>query len=401
MITHEASFFQGNRQQLATALQGGLVVLTAYDEMQRRADWAFGFEQEGNFWYLSGIVAPRWKLVHDGVRHYTWLVRPTVNEVERIFNGEADSRALERSSGADEVIDEADFEPLLRQLKRTHSTVYTVTPAPANRYSFVQNPAHKNLTRLLERTFPAVNDCHKEIARLRAIKQPNEIKAITRAVKLTVDAFEALHEQLATCRYEYQVEAIASQLFRHSGATHAYDPIIAAGGNACTLHYLANASRIRKGQLVLCDIGASVDGYAADITRTYGYGETSARASAVLTVLAQAHRDIIRLITPGKPFAAYLEEADQIMAAALRSLGLKGDDDRELVYTYMPHAISHGLGIDVHDSLGGYKAFQPGMVLTVEPGIYLPDEAIGTRIEDDILVTGTGTKVLSARLASI
>lgn len=218
-------------------------------------------------------------------------------------------------------------------------------------------------------------------------------------MKLTVAAFESLHTQLTDCTYEYEVEAVATGLFRAAGATHAYDPIVAAGKNACTLHYVANNTRLRKGQLVLCDIGAQVDGYAADITRTYVYGTVSARRQAVLAALSDAQAAIIGLIKPGVPFKTYLEETDHIMARALTSLGLKGATERDLVYEYMPHAVSHGLGIDVHDSLGGFTEFQPGMVLTVEPGIYLADETIGTRIEDDVLVTDKGHRVLSGKLA--
>lgn len=399
-MAHDVSFFRANRAGLATELEGGLIVLTGYAEMQRRADQAFLFEQESNFWYLTGISAPNWKVVYDGLRHHTWLVRPKLSEVERIFSGEADSTALREQSGADEVIDEADLEQLLRQLKRTHGAAYTITPEPADRYSFVQNPAPKQLTRLLERNFPSVNDCKAEIARLRAIKQPNEIQAIERAVKLTVEAFESIHDTFDSVRYEYDIEAVATNIFRRNGVYHAYDPIVGTGKNACTLHYIANHDRLRKKQLVLCDIGASYDGYAADITRTYAYGEITKRQQAVMDALAQAQKAIIRLIKPEVTFVSYIEQTDQIMAEALRSLGFSGDDTRDLVYRYMPHAVSHGLGIDVHDSLGGYKEFRPGMVLTVEPGIYLHDEAIGTRIEDDILVTESGHRVLSARLAS-
>lgn len=399
-MMHDASFFADNRGKLAKKLEGGLVVVTANSEMQRRADMSHAFEQEANFWYLSGIEVSRWKLIHDGIRHHTWLVRPSISEIERVFDGESDAEILRQLAGADEIVDEADMEQLLRQLKRTHSTVYTVKPEAADKYRFVQNPAKKQLNRILERIFPAVVDCSKQIASQRTIKQPNEIKAIERAVRLTVNAFEAIHDQLQICQYEYQVEAIATGLFRQNAAVHAYDPIVGAGKNACTLHYVANRDRLRKKQLVLCDIGASYGGYAADITRTYAYGEVSKRASTVLDTLAQVQREIIRLIRPGVSFESYQQSTVDIMASALDSLGLTDDTPQELVARYMPHAVSHGLGIDVHDAIAGYREFAPGMVLTVEPGIYVPSEAIGTRIEDDILVTDTGHRVLSSKLAS-
>lgn len=399
-MAHQAEFFQGNRSRLAEAIKGGLVVVTGHEEMQRTLDQAFTFEQEANFWYLSGIDVPRWKLVYDGTRNHTWLVRPVVDEVERIFSGEVDPKELLKKSGADEIIDAADLEQLLRQLHRKHSTVYTIAPIAAERYTFVQNPAPKQLHKMLDRVFTSVIDCTKELATLRAIKQPNEIKAMKRAIDLTVDAFTLLYNSLDQCKHEYEVEAVVTHRFRQNNAYHAYDPIVAVGKNACTLHYIKNDMSLRKGQLLLCDIGATYDGYAADITRTYAYGNPTARQTAVLGVLAKAQAKIIKFIKPGVSFASYIEDSDRIIAESLREIGFTGDSDRELVSEYMPHAISHGLGIDVHDSLGGYKEFVPGMVLTVEPGIYIPRESIGARIEDDILVTERGHQNLSSKLPS-
>jgi len=139
-----------------------------------------------------------------------------------------------------------------------------------------------------------------------------------------------------------------------------------------------------------------VGGYAADITRTYAIGTPSRREKDVHAEVEQAHQAIIDLIKPETSVKEYMAAVDDIMKQALRNLNLlKTPDDFR---RYFPHAISHGLGIDVHDSLGGFKAFQPGMVLTVEPGIYIPEEGIGVRIEDDILVTKDGNKNLSAAL---
>jgi Xaa-Pro aminopeptidase len=197
--------------------------------------------------------------------------------------------------------------------------------------------------------------------------------------------------------HEYMVEAEFSHYFRSRGATgHAYEPIVASGKNACTLHHIDNAAEVKNNALLLIDIGASVDGYPADITRTYAVGKPNDRQKAVYTAVETAHYQIIDLLKPGLKVKDYSDRVDEIMKKALDSLGLlkKESDYRR----YFPHAVSHGLGIDVHDSLGGPEVFVAGMVLTVEPGIYIPEEGIGVRIEDDILITKTGHENLSAAL---
>ncbi|MBC7565055.1 M24 family metallopeptidase, partial [Candidatus Saccharibacteria bacterium] len=150
------------------------------------------------------------------------------------------------------------------------------------------------------------------------------------------------------------------------------------------------------GEFVLLDIGARLNGYPADITRTYAHGDVSDRHKAVHLAVETAHHKIIALLKPGLNVKDYFHKVDKIMLVALHDLGLlKVEEDYR---KYFPHSISHGLGIDVHDSLGGPEAFQPGMVLTVEPGIYIPEEGIGVRIEDDILITENGHENLSAGL---
>jgi Xaa-Pro aminopeptidase len=151
----------------------------------------------------------------------------------------------------------------------------------------------------------------------------------------------------------------------------------------------------------LLDIGARAGGYAADITRTYAYGEPTKRQIEVHAAVRDAQQQIIQLIQPNVTVEQYQREVDTIMADALLRIGLMSNrDDTENYHKYFPHAISHGLGVDVHDSLGSPKYLLPGMVLTVEPGIYIPEEGIGVRIEDDILVTSSGNENMSRRLST-
>lgn len=287
----------------------------------------------------------------------------------------------------------------MRDASKKHSVVYALGESPmSDYYDFVQNPAQKQLWKTLERIFQKVADCQREIAKLRAIKQPEEIKAMQRAINLTTKGFELVHEKLPQFSYEYQIEAEFTHLFRGEGAKgHAYDPIIASGAHACTLHYAQNQAKLKNG-LLLMDVGARVDGYAADITRTYAIGEPTKRQVAVHKAVESAQQQIISLLKPGIELRAYLNQVDDIMQKAIASLDLfhQADDYRR----YFPHAISHGLGVDVHDALGTPRVLEAGMVLTVEPGIYILEEGIGVRIEDDILITEKSHRNLSQKLAT-
>lgn len=385
------------------ALHGGIVVVGAYTKMQRGNDAAFTFEQEANFWWLTGIEVADWQLIIDGTRNKSWLVAPEVSGSHEIFDGSLDSEEAKKISGVDTVISRNEGASLLRDLAKKHSVVYTIGEHPhAEYFDFSLNPAPKKIHELLERTFNSVQDCRKELSQLRAIKQPEEITRIKKAIMLTTNAFEEYKKRLDDMQYEYEVEAYFSHYFRSRGAKgHAYDPIVAGDKNACTLHYVANDARLKKRELLLLDIGARVEGYAADITRTYAFGEPTKRQRAVHEAVKTAQLRIIKLLKPELSIEHYQREVDTIMTDALLSLGLmKSVADQDNYRRYFPHAISHGLGVDVHDSLGAPRTLRPHMVLTVEPGIYIPEEGIGVRIEDDILITPTGHKNLSARLST-
>lgn len=377
--------------------------MSAYNQMQRSNDMAFHFEQEANFWWLTGIDYPDWWLIIDGTRDKSWLVAPHVSQSHEIFDGSLSAERAKEMSGVSSVIGQDEAQSLLRDLSKKHSVVYALGEQPhAEHLDFVLNPAIKSIREQAGRLFATVQDCRKELAQLRAIKQPDEIVAMKDAITVTIEGFETVKAKLASVNYEYEIEAEFNYYFRTHGANgHAYDPIVAAGSNACTLHYVANSEKLKKRQLVLLDVGAKSGGYAADITRTYAYGEPTKRQIEVHAAVQAAQREIISLIQPNLSVEQYQRDVDKIMTAALLQLGLmSGREDLESYHKYFPHAISHGLGVDVHDSLGAPKYLQPGMVLTVEPGVYIPEEGVGVRIEDDILVTASGNSNLSKRLST-
>lgn len=398
--TVSAAFFTANRQKLAQKVKGGIVIVSGYGEMQRSNDIAFDFEQEASFWYLTGISAPDWWLIGDSGRDKWWLVAPKLSDVQEVFDGGVSADEAKKISGIDEVIDGTEALNVLRQLRRKHAMAYICDAPPySDRFEFTLNPLPRTVKGIAERHFATLQDCRGHIARLRAIKQPEELELMKKAINLTVDAFKQVREKFQSYSWEYEIEADFTHFFRSRGAKgHAYDPIIAGGERACTMHYDQNQARLHKRSLVLMDIGASWGGYVADITRTYAYGELSKRQQEVHAAVVEAQQQIIALCRPGVSVQKYHEQSNEIMAEVLRQLGLMTGDDEDALYKYFPHAISHGLGIDVHDSLGKPIEFLPGMVVTVEPGIYIPKEKLGVRIEDDILIGENGPINLSAKL---
>ncbi len=396
----DSSFCTHNRERVYDELKGGVLAVSAYTQMQRGNDAAAHFEQEANFWYLTGVDYPDWWLLMDAKRRRSWLVAPTIEERHQIFDGSLTMDDAQKISGVEEVIDYQEADNWLRQAARSHPLAYTVdVPPHADQFGFTLNPAAHAMRARLERTFSKVEDFRPEMAKIRAIKQAVEIAMMQSAIDLTVKSFAEVYKKLASYRHEYEVEADFTASFRRAGAEgHAYDPIVAAGANACTLHYTHNNSKLKKGELLLIDIGARHHGYAADITRTYALGKPTKRQQAVHEAVREAQQRIIALIVPNMPLEEYQKQVDSIMKEALMSLGLIKSADDPAYRTYFPHSIGHGLGVDVHDSLGQPRILQPGMVMTVEPGIYIPEEGIGVRIEDNILVTDTGHKNLSAKL---
>ncbi len=388
------------RQDLCSIFSDKIAVFTAHAAVQKNADTAYAYEQESNFFWLTGITEQGWQLIVDGFTKKAWLVAPDVSEQQRIFDGSLSYDDARSVSGVEEVVSVDEGANILDELAKSCDTVWSLDEHPhADHFEFIVNPAPAILWERLSGIFTEVKGARELLSRRRAIKSTEEVRLIQQAINSTVDAFSSIHENINSLRSEYEIEAEFNYSFTKSGTQgHAYDPIVASAANACTLHYGKNKDQLPENGLVLLDVGVRVGGYAADITRTYAVGTPTQRQIAVHAAVQKAHFSIIDLLTPGLGVREYHDRVDEIMKEALRSLDLlhSEDDYRK----YFPHAISHGLGVDVHDSLGKPDALQPGMILTVEPGIYIPEEGIGVRIEDDILITETGNRNLSAALST-
>lgn len=397
------NFYQHNRARLLEACgPESLIIICGGHEVQSTNDMTYSFLQDASFLWLTGVTLPGWKVVIDGKSKKEWLIAPTKSEGEIVFSGAADYKSISAQAGVTEVVYGEGVEALMGELSEKYSEVYTIRDDPyAQHINFLANPSERANNEWLAQYFTHTINCRAQLYTLRAIKQDDEIAVMQRAVDITVNAFTAAKRAIATVTSENELEAEFTYAFRKQQAMHAYEPIVAAGKNGVTLHYTDNNAPLPKNGLIVIDIGASFGGYAADITRTYAIGEPTERERAIHRAVEKAQKHIIELIRPGASIKEYQQQSDEIMKDALLEVGLLKDrEDKESFWKYFPHAISHGLGGDVHESLGGFKEFKPGMVLTVEPGIYIPEEGIGVRIEDDILVTEDGYKNLSADLAT-
>ena len=388
----------GRRAQLLVQCEA-LYIVTAFDEMQLSNDAAAPFLQEANFFYLTGIDEPCWLLlVEKGGKSI--LIAPEVSDVHRIFDGGLSYEQAKKISGVDEVLSKKAGEAYIRKIATHNNKIGMLGIDPHSVYNtFAPNPAPQRLRDLLIDIGATTKDIRPYLAKQRSQKSTDELRHMRVAINLTCATFAGVKNKLPKLTHEYMIDAAFSFAFRNVDAIHAYEPIVAAGENACTLHYVKNSAKLPKNGLVLMDIGARIGGYAADITRTYAIGTPSEREVAVHAAVEKAHHKIIALLKPGLSLKTYSEQVDEIMKDALQEVNLLEDrTDQKTYRKYFPHAISHGLGLDVHESLGGYNEFQPGMVLTVEPGIHIPEEGIGVRIEDDILITENGYENLSAAL---
>lgn len=397
-----ADFFVQNRQRLSELFTGTApIIITANGLLQRNSDVTYPFRQDSTFWYLTGIEEPDVLLVIDKGRQY--LILPERDEHRQAFDGSFDIQRLTDISGITTVLTENQgWRQLSARLKKVkHAATLAPPPDYVPQHGIYTNPARARLLSQIKQHNEDIQilDLREHISRMRMIKQPIEIDMMQSAIDLTSETLRALQKRgWEKFEYEYQLESAITDKFRKKQATHAYGAIIASGANACTLHYVQNNSVIKQNQFVLLDVGAEVNNYAADITRTYAVGEVSRRHKAVHETVQTVQDYALEQLKPGVTMRELETNVQQFMGEKLRELGLIKKIESEDVRTYYPHATSHFLGLDVHD-VGDYeRPLEPGVVLTVEPGIYIPEEGIGVRIEDNILITADGIRNLSAKL---
>lgn len=401
MAEFTTEFFTGNRQRLQAELDAQLIVLSANGVLQRSADTTFPFRQDSNFWYLTGVEEPDFVLVIDGADAF--FIAPRRDAHRDQWDGTIDKRAIKALSGITDIVEHHEGWNRLDKLLKKYKKVYTIAPAETylEHFGFYANPARGALLAALQKHKKLeVVDIRKTLARMRQIKQPAELAAIQQAIDITAKALKRVQKKLSSYKNEREIVADLTHDFVHDGAAgHAYTPIVASGRNAATIHYIKNNQPINPAELLLLDVGAEVMGYSADITRTYAVSEPTKRQLEVFQAVMNVRAAAMELLKPGVDMKAYEQQVDKVMAGQLKKLGLIDDEtDKKKLKKYYPHLTSHFLGLDTHDAADYQRPLEPGMVLTVEPGIYVSEENIGIRIEDDILITEDGVKNLCASL---
>lgn len=402
--TFNSGFFAGNRQRLRELFTGTApIVVTSNGLLQRGADSTYAYSQDANFWYLTGINEPDIILVMDRDKEY--LIVPTRSANRAAFDGLPVPEELIRQSGIQSIYNDTEgWHQLSSRLKKVkHAAILAVPASYIEYYGMYTNPARRALVDRLKADKSDLEflDLNLHLSRLRMIKQPEELAAIQKAIDITVKTIKEATKpvKLHKYTYEYQLEAELSCGFRAKGAAgHAFEPIVASGKQACTLHNVANSGALSADELIIIDTGAEVEHYAADITRTISLGKPSLRQQNVYDAVLDVQGFALNILKPGVLLKDYEQQVEHYMGKKLNELGLIKDITHEAIRAYYPHATSHFLGLNVHD-VGEYeRPLEPGMVLTVEPGIYISEEGIGVRIEDDILITTRGVKILSNKL---
>lgn len=395
-----AEFFTRNRAALRQSVEQLPIVIAGNGLLQRTSDTTYPFAQESTFWYLTGLAIPDLVLVID--RDETYLIVPGRNAVRATFDGALSPVEIAARSGIEIILEEKEgWKKLKSSLLTSHLVSSLESPQKyVAAHGFYSNPARQHVGERLTQLDPDLEvwNIAKEVTALRAVKQPEEIECIERAVTITKTAITEIcsSEQFQNIHFEYELEALLGAEFRRKGANgHAYSPIVAAGAHATTLHYVSNDGKISPKDYIVVDVGAEVEHYAADITRTFAQASPSARQRAVHIAVQAVQKEALKLMRPGATMKHIERQVELLIGKELKSLGLISNArDINAIRYYYPHAVSHFLGLDVHD-VGNYQApLAPGMVLTCEPGIYIPEEGIGVRIEDDVLITELGNRVI-------
>lgn len=400
------SLFEKNRKKIIKGMKtDSIAVLAANDEMPRNGDQTHNYRQNSDFFYLTGIEQEKSMLILDAKapkekdQAILFLLKP--DKTTEIWEGhKLRKHEAQAVSGISNIQYVNDFEFVLKGLAVEREHIYLNTNDYAKFFSDVPYKDIR-LIEAIQKAYPL----HKYerlaplLTKARLLKEPEEIDLHKKACKITNSAFQRVLQFVKPGVYEYEIEAEMTHEFIRSGANgHAYAPIIASGKNSCVLHYVSNDQVCQAGDLVLMDFGAEYGNYSADTTRTIPVsGKFTPRQREVYEAVLRVMRKAIKLIRPGATINSVNNEVNKLIEAELVNLNLVTDSDiknqdptQPVRLRYFMHGNSHFMGLDVHDVGGKDTPFEPGMLLSCEPGIYIEDEAIGIRLENDILVTEDG-----------
>jgi Xaa-Pro aminopeptidase len=398
--------FIGNRRKLAEQLPPkSVAVFHSNDVMPTSADGTYPFVQQTDLFCLTGIDQEDTILVlcpeaREDKHREILFVRES-NEEIAVWEGEKYSQEdAQKVSGIQTIHWTSEFDQIFKPLALPSETIYLNINEHLRAADQVQTRDMRFLKRC-RRLFPLhqYGRLAPIMHRLRAVKSSGEIELIRQAADISEKAFRRALAIIQPEVWEFEVEAeLIHEFIRNRSAGPAFASIVAAGIDSCTLHYVKNNKQCRDGDLLLMDFGAEYAHYASDVTRTVPVnGRFNPRQRDVYNAVLRIQKAAINLLRPGNILDELNKEIGRQVESELIGLGVldaaavkEQDPEKPLYKKYFPHGVSHHLGLDVHDYGDKYRSFEAGMVLTCEPGIYIREEAIGIRIENDILITDDG-----------
>jgi Xaa-Pro aminopeptidase len=407
-----SSLYISNRTRLSEKIQtGGLAVFSSNDIYPTSADGTMAFKQASDIFYLTGVDQEETILIlfpsAQNPAHREILFLKETSEHIAIWEGaKLTKEQAHAQTGIRNIQWVQDFDKTMRVLMNESNTLYLNDNAHT-RATIEVETREMRLSKKLRSEYP-----HHTIARiapamhhLRAIKQEEEIIQLQRAIDITQAGFERVLQFVKPGVMEYEIEAeFAHEFLRRGSRGFAYTPIIASGSNACVLHYIANDLPCKEGDVILLDVGAEYGNYNADMTRCIPVsGRFTVRQKDVYNAVLRVMKSATTLLRPGTMIGDYHKAVGEMMSKELVDLGLitmediKNENPAWPAYKkYFMHGTSHFLGLDVHDVGDWNIPMQVGNVFTVEPGIYIPNEGLGIRIENNVVIEDQKTRNLFA-----
>jgi Xaa-Pro aminopeptidase len=404
--------FINNRKNFVSRIKPhSIAIFNSNDEFPRSGDQTFLFKQNADFFYLTGIDQEQSILLlfpdcPNSLYKEVLFLRQT-NEHIAVWEGHKYTKEeAKKTSGIQNVYWLSEYDAILHTIINYAENIY-INTNENDRFSFsvpyrdlriLEELKFKYPLHHYERSAPVMRD-------LRVIKSDTEVELTKKACAITRDAFIRVLKFVKPGVTEYEIEAeIIHEFIKQRATGHAYNPIIGSGNNANVLHYVDNNQVCKDGEVILMDFGAEYANYNADMTRSIPVnGRFTKRQRDVYNAVLKVMREATKLIQAGTVWNEYHDEVGKIMTSKLIGLGLldkhdveKQDPKMPLYKKYFMHGTSHHLGLDVHDFASRYKPFEVGNILTCEPGIYIPAEGLGIRLENDILITNGGNIDLMA-----
>jgi len=393
-------FYIKNRKSLSDRLEdNSILILFAGKAPYKSADETYQFTPNRNFYYLTGIDRENIVLIitkRNAVVSEKIFIEESDPVMARWVGEKMNEIEAKQISGVVEVDYTKNFLDYFSSLLSRFQYNNIYLDIERQHWKIPMTEA-QSFAKLAREKYPYVEikNIFHTISDLRTIKDKEEIETIRKAIEITKDGLEAMMKNSKSGMMEYQIEAYFDYVLTSEGVKDkAFKTIAAAGKNGTILHYSENNSRCEENDLVLFDLGAQCQYYNADITRTFPVsGQFTERQKQVYNVVLKANDEVAKAVKPGIPFTELNEIAKRVLSEGCKELGLIKEESE--LFKYYFHGVSHFLGLDTHDVGEREQKLKPGMVFTNEPGLYISEENIGIRIEDDILVTEDGCEILS------